>query len=339
MKQKIYILLERVEIQGANAVSSPLTYGFPAISGFVGAVHALNRRLPENILLDFEGVAVASHYCAPHIFRSDMFSDAVFVQTRNPILKSGDTRPIVEEGKVNLTVSLMVEAAADAEALHHADGWCETLKELVYTQRFAGGSVAHIRNVRIFSADRCRDMILRICPSYVLQEAPIELEAVVAELRSGVKHQITNYSVFPTNPPVPTGLPAQPNVSALDALLTMSKIYHIPPEKTDENTDKAKKTPKWSIYSAKSGHGWLVPIPVGYQAISEQYAAGAMLHSRRQDYPSQYVESIYTLGKWVFATCLLQDAEADEILENSVWRYLPPQNGIYRISTNPQDLD
>ena len=40
-----YLLLKRIHIENANAISSPITYGFPAITGFLGAVHALSRRL------------------------------------------------------------------------------------------------------------------------------------------------------------------------------------------------------------------------------------------------------------------------------------------------------
>ena len=56
-----YLLLERIEIQGANAISSPLTYGFPALTGFLGAIHALARKMPFPVSLTFGGALVASH--------------------------------------------------------------------------------------------------------------------------------------------------------------------------------------------------------------------------------------------------------------------------------------
>ena len=57
-----YLLVSRIEINNANAISSPLTYGFPAITGFTGAVHALSRKISQvdglqNICLD--GVLIA----------------------------------------------------------------------------------------------------------------------------------------------------------------------------------------------------------------------------------------------------------------------------------------
>ncbi len=39
------LLLPRLSIQNANAISSPLTWGFPSPGAFTGFVHALQRRV------------------------------------------------------------------------------------------------------------------------------------------------------------------------------------------------------------------------------------------------------------------------------------------------------
>ena len=39
------LILPRLQIQNANAISGPLTWGFPAPTAFTGFVHALERRL------------------------------------------------------------------------------------------------------------------------------------------------------------------------------------------------------------------------------------------------------------------------------------------------------
>ena len=54
-----YVLIKKIRILNANAISSPLTYGFPAISGFIGSVHALSRKISqqdglENVRLEAE---------------------------------------------------------------------------------------------------------------------------------------------------------------------------------------------------------------------------------------------------------------------------------------------
>ena len=39
------LVLPRLKVQNANAISSPLTWGFPPPSAFLGFAHALERRL------------------------------------------------------------------------------------------------------------------------------------------------------------------------------------------------------------------------------------------------------------------------------------------------------
>ncbi|WP_415735253.1 type I-F CRISPR-associated protein Csy2, partial [Legionella pneumophila] len=42
------ILLPSIRVQNANALSSPFTIGFPAMTGWLGGVHALQRKLNTN---------------------------------------------------------------------------------------------------------------------------------------------------------------------------------------------------------------------------------------------------------------------------------------------------
>ena len=44
---KNLLVLPRLRVQNANAISSPMTWGFPAMSAFVGLMHALERKLAE----------------------------------------------------------------------------------------------------------------------------------------------------------------------------------------------------------------------------------------------------------------------------------------------------
>lgn len=106
-----YLLLNRIQIINANAISSPLTYGFPAITGFTGAVHALSRKISQiDTLADIrlDGVLIACFDCQPQIYRESSYKDFTFVQTRNPIKKDGKTSAIVEEGRCHLSVSLAI---------------------------------------------------------------------------------------------------------------------------------------------------------------------------------------------------------------------------------------
>ena len=44
-----YLLLKGLRVQNANALSSPFTFGFPAVTAFLGFGHALQRFInPES---------------------------------------------------------------------------------------------------------------------------------------------------------------------------------------------------------------------------------------------------------------------------------------------------
>ncbi|WP_395145250.1 type I-F CRISPR-associated protein Csy2 [Moraxella atlantae] len=270
-----YLLLNRIQIINANAISSPLTYGFPAITGFTGAVHALSRKVSqidglENIRLD--GVLIACHDCQPQTYRESSYKDFTFIQTRNPLKKDGKTASIIEEGRCHLTVSLAIGIYAEDDL---SDKQVEQLISQVYQlirqQRIAGGSVMRLNHFEpvSFYEDADIDTIkTKLLPAFVLTDAYDDLQTITAELQA-----------------------KSPDATALDTLLETATLHHVPSDAQGSS---------WTIESVKKGRGWLVPIPVGYQGISPTFAAGEMQHSRNPEYPSQYVEAIYSLGKWVF---------------------------------------
>lgn len=305
--ETFYILFKNIRIQGANAVSSPITYGFPSVGGFVGAMHAMQRRLPENMPLQFNGVLIACRKCTPRTFREHAFSDASFIQTRNPVGKDGKPVAIIEEGKVDLSVSLVIEVHSDKENairnnIHHTQ---QQLSHLLIQQRIAGGSVMNIGTVQIFntsgkSLDNKQDLISQLLPSYILTDASDELPEIVAELQAD-----------------------NPQATALDALFATAQIFQIPPE---------NETGKWQTKSIKTGRGWLVPIPVGYQAIADEIPAGKLQNCRNLEYSARFVESVYSLGKWVFPL------SCQDNWQQHFWSFRQPENHngntLYRYATD-----
>ena len=304
MTHTSYLLLDRVEIQAANTISSPLTYGFPAITGFVGAVHALGRKLPAGNGISLGGVLIASHQCNVQHYRPHSYADYTFNQTRNPIKKDGKTAAIVEEGKVNLTVSLVIEVNIDRQAhkalRENAVEFEQTIKQLVMQQRIAGGSVFNVRSAKWFESVG-GDLQRALLPAFVLMDAQNDLAEITAALQ--IK---------------------QPEATALDALIDVVTVHHHPP-------DAEKDEPKWRASSVKTGRGWLVPIPVGFQGIAPLIEAGQLANCRNPEYTSQYVESVYSLGKWVFPYRLND-------LTTCFWRYSQPQNNLYLVTQTYDNL-
>ena len=111
-----------------NAVSSPMTWGFPAITAFLGFMWALHRKLAEaypamidtwysdvneqrtaELPMIFKGVGLVCHSCEPKTSTADFTK--VFHLTRNPLGKDGQTKSIVQEGRVHLDLTLVFSVA------------------------------------------------------------------------------------------------------------------------------------------------------------------------------------------------------------------------------------
>ncbi|MEC7119077.1 MAG: type I-F CRISPR-associated protein Csy2 [Pseudomonadota bacterium] len=298
-----YLVFKRLSIQHANAISSPITYGFPAVTAFLGACHALSRRLAEHPKLNpfsLRGVLIACHDCQPLVYRESAYRDYSFNQTRNPIGKDGATAAIIEEGKCHLTVSLAVEVYSHDVLLddseHELNGLLrKQVTQWVQQQRIAGGSVQPLPDnqaAKFYPASKVDEIKRAIMPAFVLMDARDALIDITQHL------QQTN-----------------PDATALDALIETCTLHHIPETVKDQVT--------WKTTSVKTGRGWLVPIPVGYQGISEEFEAGQLAHCRNPEYPSQYVETIYSLGQWVFPHRIDDIAKA-------FWQYQhDPEQALY----------
>lgn len=315
MGSDFYLLFKHIRIQSANAISGPLSYGFPAISGFTGAIHAFNRKLSGKVKLD--GVLIACHNYELQTYQSTAFSDRIFTQTRNPLKKNGETASIIEEGKVHLDVSLVVELNIPDIALYRhikndpkskiVQHFLNECQEILLKQRIAGGSIFSMDMPELLKSDNEWLVKNALLPGFVLMSAQADLIEITNELQKGIKQE--DFEI----------LAANPDATALDALIETTILRHLP------NNPNAKVT-EWQTYSIKQGRGWLVPIPVGYQAISPMFEAGLLQHCRTQNYPSQYVETLYSLGKWVSPLNL------PENLSCCFWRYTPKKDGLYLIS-------
>ena len=297
-----YLLLDRIDIHNANAVSSPLTYGFPAVTGFLGAIHALERKQPFEARLSFGGALITCHQCRVKRYRSAPYSDYTLNQSRNPIRKTGQTASIIEEGKTDLCVSLVVPITCDD---YDDEEWLDEnkalfiqwIKETVSCQRMAGGSVTAIEAVELIPSESIDNLKLRLAPGFILMDARQELAAITQELQK-----------------------QQPDATTLDALLEVATLHH-QPEKDQEGETQ------WRTTNVRRGRGWLVPMPVGYQAISPRFEPGVMANCRTDQYPTQFVEALYSLGKWVFPYSLSS-------LEPCFWQWGQEDNGLYLIEQN-----
>lgn len=312
-------LLPRLRVQNANAISSPMTWGFPAITAFTGLMTALARRLRPEDGIAFYGVGVICHGFEPQVTQGAYTRS--FHLTRNPVLKDGGTASIVEEGRVHLDISLVfgVELTSSLRAQLAA-----RIDELVAGMRIAGGSVmpplsgARSRRSRpqltLVSDDQeasrkdFRALTRRCLPGFALVSREDLLQSRLTEMRL-----------------------AAPDASLLDAWLDLSRLNYraVRQHKRDQmdaqigrqTDDDSAETTEWI---ADTRAGWTVPIPVGFAALSPLHAPGVVAGARDPNVPFRFVESVYSIGQWISPHRLTD-------IQDLLWvTQADPETGLYR---------
>jgi CRISPR-associated protein Csy2 len=93
MKRVLFI--PHIKVHNANALSSPYTIGFPAMTAWLGAVHALQRMLNQGEFdsVTFNSVAVVCHNIDLQIYRGKGDFVNSIIGTGNPLDKNGN-RPV-----------------------------------------------------------------------------------------------------------------------------------------------------------------------------------------------------------------------------------------------------
>ncbi len=169
-----YLLLNRIKVQNANAIAG-FTWGFPAITHFLGFSHNLSRKLLNSYFDDITlaGCAVIAHHHKVHTYGPSY--GVGFTQSRNPpYLSSHDkatTPPVIEEGKMNLTVSLLISCKGNIG--NRQDSFLQWLEKTCLLQRLAGGTILEIGNVEICNVDddiALRAIKRKLLPGFMLMD-------------------------------------------------------------------------------------------------------------------------------------------------------------------------
>ncbi|MDF1780224.1 MAG: type I-F CRISPR-associated protein Csy2 [Alcanivoracaceae bacterium] len=310
------LILPRLRVQNANAISSPLTHGFPAMSAFLGLMWALERQTHAlGLDLRFASVGVVAHGFDEQVTEEGFVKS--FHLTRNPISKDGKTAAIVEEGRIHLDVSLVF--AVNSKALQdptQAKTIATQVAGLVSGMRIAGGTVIpsslSVRRtapyVESFTGDSDGQIQLfnrlkmRLLPGFVLVERPDMLTQ---------RHNAL--------------LQKNAQTTRLDAWLSLARInytWRSDAEKADTTQAKSDTKGKWQ--HDREGLGWLVPIPLGYGALTDVQAAGTVTNARNSTTPFCFVESLFGIGQWL-SPHRLQKPEQLLWYGDSL-----PEQGLYR---------
>lgn len=293
-----FLLLRNIQVENANVIAGQ-TWGFPAITHFLGFTHALQRKLADYKFDDhrlvFKSCAVICHQLAPQTHQANNYAEHVFSLTRNPLTKEEKSPSFVEEGRVNMTVSLLIAIDDLCLSDNETQNLENYLKHIAQGQRLAGGSITAITKARLVNLkegindqqQQINFWLRTLLPGYVLVARP----QLLAEHSQHFKEQ--------ENP-------------ELTAWLDNSTLHR--------NANGS--------FDTKPYQGWVRPIVVGYKAISPLYAKGEVARSRDSESPVQFVEYAYSLGEW------LSPHRIDKI-EQILWQYTTDtENGWYLCKNN-----
>lgn len=316
---KALLVLPRLRVQNANAISSPLTWGFPAITAFTGFMTALERRLGPEAGIAFYGVGVICHGFEPQVTRGGYTRS--FQLTRNPVQQDGSTAAIVEEGRVHLDVSLVFDVELVASLLGEAERaqLAATISELVAGMRIAGGSVMPPLPGALTRPPR---------PQLVL--TPDDVEERAKQFHRLSRRWLPGFALVLRDDLLQGRLlelqTNDPKVTLLDAWLDLSRLnYRAVRQQTpgveSGQADDNEETIEW-VADARAG--WTVPIPVGFAPLAALHAPGAVAGARDPSVPFCFVESVYSIGQWI-SPHRLND------IEQLMWRpFHDPESGLYR---------
>lgn len=283
-----FLLIPHLKLHNANAMSSPYTIGFPAMTAWLGAVHALQRKLQtKDCDVALTKVAVSCHEFNLQTYKGQGDFVHSIKGTANPLDKDGSRPAFIEEARCHLEVSLLIEI--ENLGFKKREQLLKIVPDLVSSMKFASGDVLSVQKCQIidFDEDESHDKELRpILNKLMLGHVLIERRDLVVESMNQGR-------------------------DALDAVLDYLKVTHS--SAVDEN---GKVT--WN--SKRQTHGWLVPIAIGFQGISE---LGQAKNQRDANTPHRFAESVLTLGEFVMPYRI-------EHIDQLLWQYhVDLENNLY----------
>ncbi|ENV06535.1 CRISPR type I-f/ypest-associated protein csy2 [Acinetobacter sp. CIP 102637] len=283
-----FLLIPHLKLHNANAMSSPYTIGFPAMTAWLGAVHALQRKLhSKGCEVSLTKVGVSCHEFNLQTYKGQGDFVHSIIGTANPLDKDGSRPAFIEEARSHLEVSLLIECQnIDPD---EKEQFLEDVQQLICSMKFASGDVLAVKKCQILQFDEDADQDRELKP--ILNK--LMLGHVLVERRDLVIESMKQ------------------GKDALDAVLDCLKVTHS--SSVDENGKVI-----WT--SKRNAQGWLVPIAVGFQGISE---LGIAKNQRDADTPHRFAEAVLTLGEFIMPYRI-------ESIDQLLWQYhVDLENNLY----------
>jgi len=290
------LIIPKIKIHNANAISSPYTIGFPAMTAWLGGVHALQRKMNANAdfqELKFKRVGIVSHEFELQASELEYNRKLKLVKRSitskdskeskiNDFLKGGQP-PIIPEGRCHLTVSLIIEYSHLSDRMDDENFIKAVSNQLHSGMKLASGDIIsfekpHLKSVSEmdYSGEAMQKLTQTLMPSYALiNRRDLMLEAM------------------------------EQGQDAIDSLLGYLKIQH-QCEQDEETGDVTWLKP------ARKVRGWVIPISTGFHGITE--LKDKTTGQRDSKTPHRFAESIITLGEFKMPYQL-------DSLDELLWQY------------------
>lgn len=306
-RMKKYLLLRQVKIHNANAFSSPLTIGFPAMTAWLGAMHALERKLRQHEALSairLTKLAVSCHDFNLQTYKGPGDYVNSVIITANPLRKKGasfERPPFIEEARAHLTISLLIEI--DGLLPDSFSIFIEKTTEALMGMKIAGGDILDFlpiqdpmeststRNSGLLLVDEDNEREVRravrsLMPGYVLVERRQLLKRKQEELNQ------------------------QDTLQAMLDLLALHYEY-------DDEQDS------WYLQLRKE-KGWLVPIVTGFKGLTP---LGHVANQRDAGTLHRFAEPVLTLGEFKMA-------HRFNCIDDMMWHYHYDKNKDLYVCVN-----
>ncbi len=265
------LIIPKLRIHNANALSSPYTIGFPAMTAWLGATHALQRKLNQNgFPVQLSATGVISHNCDLQTYRGENDFVASIIGTANPLDKTGARSAFIEEARCHLLVSLLIQV--EGLDISQQEAFEVMVSHLLQSQmKIAGGDIQSIGSSgpKIYPVEDGDDaslkrVIRQLMPGYVLIERRDLLQEAM-----------------------------QQGQDPIDGILDYLAIHHSCI--IDENDAERFSWISKRKSKMDTPPGWIIPIATGFQGISD---LGEAKNQRDSSIPHCFAESTVTLGEF-----------------------------------------
>ncbi len=280
---KKLLIIPHIKVHNANALSSPFTVGFPAMTAWLGAVHALQRKLnAQDVQVSFVATGVVCHDMDLQTYKGDNDFVCSIIGTGNPLDKVGERSAFIEEARCHLDISLVIQL--NNISIDEHESLLSAITHLLHAKmKMAGGDIRNFQppfciNSREGDIDDLQKVQRALMPGYALVE---RRDLMIAAMQNGA--------------------------DALDAMIDYLAIhYHCD---VDDDSSVTWSSSRKTLDNRPAG--WIVPIATGFHGISE---LGEAKNQRDPNTLHRFAESVVTLGEFKMPHRI-------KLIEDILWHY------------------